>query len=214
MFATGVFALDVSTGLSVSSGFFIHRLTTSNSSLGVSSDLTNTSIPFHAEAYLDAGYIQLGAGFRLRVLGHQKQTLTVSGSTSTVAESDTGTEGYVAVSLYLKYPFTVGQFVLFPLLGIERDVNVLILDAGGNDVRGSKTDQQLGDESQIWLKAGMGAQMALSSWGYLRAQLLLGWKVPNPTENGQVANAKSSPGWDATLYSLEPDLSFALGFKL
>jgi hypothetical protein len=208
------FAWDVSAGLSVSGGFFINRMTTSNSSLAVSSDLTNTSLPFRAEAYLDAQYFQIGMGYRLAVLGRQKQTQTTSGTTSTLTDADTGLKGYLALSLYAKYPFTVGQWVLFPLLGIERDVNLLVHDSNGNDLRGSMTDQQLGNETQTWVKAGVGTQLGLFSWGYVRAIFLFGWKIPNQTENDVVANAKSSPGWDATLYSLQPDLSIAVGIRL
>jgi hypothetical protein len=213
MFSTSAFALDLSAGFTLSTGIFINRMIASSSSLGVSSELTNTSIPFRGEAFFDGQYFQFGLGYRLRVLGHQKQTLTVSGTTSTLTDADTGLKGYLALSLYLKYPLVVGRFVIFPLLGVEKDLNVVIHDASGHDLLGKMTDQQRVNEDQVWVKTGMGVQFPLSSWGYLRTQILFGWKVPNQSENDAVANAESA-GFDATLYSFEPDLSIAVGFKL
>jgi hypothetical protein len=214
MISAGAFALDTSAGLSVSGGVFISQMTTGSTSLAVSSDLVDTSIPFHAEAFLDGEYFRVGAGYRLRVLGHQKQTLTISGTTSTLTDADTGSKGYAAFSFYLKYPFVSGKFVLFPLLGLETDLSVLILGTSGTDLRASMTDQQRANESQVWAKAGMGAQVDLSSGAYLRAHLLLGLKLPNSSENDAVANAASA-GFDASRYfALEPDLGIAVGFKL
>lgn len=201
MLSAQAFALDVSAGVSVSGGFFINWMTTSNSSLGVSSELTNTSLPFHGEVYVDAYYFQFGVGYRLSVLGHRSETLTVSGTTTNVLAEDTGTKGYAAFTFYCKYPFAVGRYILMPLLGFEYDVNALVLDSSDNP------------DNQFWVKAGMGAQLPLSNWGYFRAQLLMGWKLPSQAENDAVANATTA-GFDAALYTLEPDISFAVGFKL
>jgi hypothetical protein len=213
MLSTAAFALDVSAGVSVSSGFFVNRMNTSNSSLGVSSDLTNISLPLAAEVFLDAQYFEIGAGYRLRVLGHQKQNITVTGAVTTPINAGTGLKGYVAVSLSLKYPVVVGKSILFPLVGFERDFNVLSLDANWGDLRGGMNAQQLANEDQLWLKAGMGARFPLGAWGYFGIHYVLGWKVPNQPENDLVTNAKLA-GFDATLVSLEPDVGIAVGFKL
>jgi hypothetical protein len=213
MLASQVFALDLSAGLALSSGYFFNRFANSSSSLDVSSELINTSLPAACMVFFDGEYFEFAAGYRIRVLGHQKQTTTSAGTTTTITDADTGLKGYAAFSFFLKYPFALGQFVVFPLLGIERDVIVLMLDTNGNDTRGSMTPQQLAPEDQAWIKAGMGAQIGLSNWGYLRAKLVLGWKMPSAPENDAVANQKSS-GFDATLFSLEPDLSIAVGLKL
>jgi hypothetical protein len=197
----GAFALDVSTGVSVSGGFFINWMTTSNSSLGVSSLLMNTSVPFHGEVYVDMQYAQFGVGYRLNVLGHRNETQTTSGSTTTVLDQNMGTKGYAAFTFYAKYPFTIGQYVLQPLLGFEYDVNTFISGSSDNP------------DNQFWIKAGMGAQLPLSDWGYIRAHLLFGWKIPSQAESDAVANATTS-GFDASLYTLDPEIGFAVGFKL
>jgi hypothetical protein len=211
--SASVFGLDLSAGLGMSGGFFFNRFSASNSSLAVSSDLTNTSLPFHAELFFDGQYFRLGAGYRLAVLGHQAQTQTISGTTNTIVDQDMGLKGYLSLSIYAKYPFQVGPFILFPLLGLEKDILLLSLDANWNDVRGTLTSQQLANEDQIWIKGGMGADWAFSRNGYLRAELVLGYKLPSPSENDAVANAKAA-GFDATLFTLEPDLAIAIGFKL
>jgi hypothetical protein len=210
--STSVFGLDLSAGFQVSGGFFFNRFSDSNSSLAVSSDLTNTALPFHAELFLDGQYFRIGAGYRLAVLGHQGQTQTVSGSTSTVVDQDTGTKGYLSLSVYVKYPFHVGPFLLYPLLGLEQDTLLLYLDANGNDVRGTLSLQQLANENQVWIKAGMGADWPFSRNGYLRAELALGYKLPSQSESDSVANANAA-GFNATLFTFEPDLALAIGFK-
>ena len=211
--STSVFGLDYSAGLEMSGGFLFNKFSDSNSSLAVSSDLTNTSLPLHAEVFFDGQYYRLGAGYRLAVLGHQGQTQTISGTASTIVDKDTGLKGYLSLSIYAKYPFTVGPFVLFPLAGLEMDLNVLFLDANWNDVRGTLTSQQLSNEDQAWVKAGMGADWSFSGTGYIRAELVLGYKFPSKSENDAAANAKAA-GFDATLFTLEPDLTVAVGFRL
>jgi hypothetical protein len=210
--STSVFALDMSGGLGISGGYFLNRFSDSNSSLAVSSDLTNTSLPFHAEVFFDGQYFILGAGCRLAVLGHQNQTQTTSGTISTVVDQGMGTKGYLSLSVYAKYPFNVGPLVLFPLLGVEQDTLLLYVDANGNDVRKTLTVQQQSNEDQVWIKGGMGMDWRFSPVGYLRAELVLGYKLPSQSETDSVNNAKSS-GFDATLFTLEPDLTIAIGFN-
>jgi hypothetical protein len=213
MMCAGAFAFDLKVGVSVSSGFFFNQMNTSNSGFGISYVLRNTAFPFHAEAYIDAQYVQIGVGYRLSVGGHQWESVTYSGTTTTAVDADTGTKGYAAFTAYLKYPFTVGQYLLLPLLGFEYDVNALDLDSSGNDLRGSMSSQQLANENQFWVKAGIGTQIPLVNWGYLRAQLLIGWKILSPAESDAVATAITS-GYGATLFSLQPELGIAVGFKI
>jgi hypothetical protein len=213
MLCAHAFAFDVSVGASFSGGFFISQMNTSNSGLAVSSALRNTAFPFHAEAYIDMQYVQVGVGYRLSVGGHQWETVTSSGTTTTAIDGDTGTKGYAAFSAYLKYPFTVGPYELLPLLGFEYDVNAMDIDANGNDLRGSMSSQALDSENQFWVKAGIAAQLALAERVYLRAQFLMGWKFLSRAESDAVANARSA-GFDATLFSLRPELGIALGFKI
>jgi hypothetical protein len=212
LLSTSVFSLDLSAGLSLSGGYFLDTFNTSKSSLSVSSSLTNSSLPFRAELFFDGQYLRMGAGYKLAVLGREHETQTVSGSTSTVLSGSTGTKGYFSFSVYGKYPFAVGPVLLFPLLGIESDVNLIYLDSHGHDVRRTLTDQQLADEDQLWIKAGIGADWSFVSWGYIRGEVLLGYKFPSQSESDAADNAKSS-GFDATLYTLEPSLDIAIGFK-
>jgi hypothetical protein len=213
LLSAGAFALDVSVGASVSGGFFFNQMNQSNSGLGISYTFRNTAFPFQAEAYVDAQYVQVGVGYRVSVGGHQWESLTSSGTTTTAVDADTGTKGYVSFSAYLKYPFNIGQYLLQPLLGFEYDVNAMDLDSSGNDLRGSLSGQQLADENQFWVKAGIGSQIPLANWGYLRARFLIGWKMLSAAESSAVSTAINS-GYDATLFSLEPELGIAVGFNL
>jgi hypothetical protein len=80
-------------------------------------------------------------------------------------------------------------------------------------VKGTLTSQQLANEDQVWIKGGLGADWAFSENGYLRAALVLGYKFPSTSESAAVANVKAA-GFDATLFTLEPDLTVAIGLKL
>ena len=154
--STGVFAQELSGGLAVSGGWFLQGFRVSNSSLSVSTDLAETFLPTRIEVFLDGRYFSAAVGFKVAFAGHEKQTQTISGTTSTVADMDLGTKGYVSLAFYAKYPFTVGPILLFPILGMEIDTNVLYLDAGGNDVRATLTTEQLSSENQAWVKAASG----------------------------------------------------------
>lgn len=210
--STGAFAQGLSAGLAISGGWFFKGFDTSEQSPSVSSNLTDAFVPFRAGLFLDGRYFSLRVGYKLAIAGHETQTQTISGTTTTLTDQGLGTKGYLSLSVYGKYPFSVGPFLLYPLLGLEQDTLLLYLDANGNDVRGTLSLDQLANENQLWVKAGVGADWPLFAGGYLRAELVLGYKFPSSAENAAVQNATSA-GFNATLFTLEPDFTLAIGFR-
>ena len=81
-------------------------------------------------------------------------------------------------------PFALGPVSLFPLLGIEYDLNLYLKDADGTDLKAGLTDQEKADLNQFWFKAGAGADFVVYKGLYVRPLVLMGFKLLT-RENGR-----------------------------
>jgi hypothetical protein len=98
----------------------------------------------------------------------------------------------VQFALFAKYPFYIGNFSLFPLLGIEYDI-VLSKEDSFGDKFGSDYNSQyfykngittskkmaLSDFNTFWFKIGIGGDIPLSGKLFLRGEYFLGIALLN-----------------------------------
>ena len=207
----GVFGLDV--GFGASGGYVLNEMSTSLSSAAVSSRTQDTHVPFGASVYADIGIIQVSIGYTQFTLSRVLSTLSAAGTTTTLIDIPTGTGGYVSFALLGKYPFVLGAFTLSPLLGLEMDFNVILLDAAGNDLRAAMTNELKNGQNQVWLKAGAAFDMPLSERAYLRSEALFSYKLPNSKEQSDLLAAQHA-GFDVLLFAIRPEIDLFVGFKL
>ena len=208
--AAGAFSGDL--GLGVSGGYVLNETSTSLASPAVSSETRFTHVPFGAWVYGDAGIFLVSFGYTQFTFSHQLWTQTVLGTTTTIVDAGTGTGGYLAYALYGKYPFALGALTLSPLFGFEVDLNVLLLDAGGNDLRLGMNDAQKAGQNQLWIKAGAALDYALTERAYVRSEILVGYKLRSFGEQ-QAYLAATHAGFDVVLFSMRSDLSMMVGLK-
>lgn len=120
---------------------------------------------------------------------------------------------YITFAALGKYPFKVGAFTLFPLLGAEYDLNVThgIPDyfEGASGLGLTST----GDYNQFWFKGGLGADISLGSKLYLRPEALYGFKLLNSDENNLVSSAQGG-GVTASLTFSTFNFALLVGYKL
>jgi hypothetical protein len=209
--AAGVFALDL--GFGVSGGYILNDMTISLASPAVSSETRFTHVPFGASVYADVDFYMLSFGYTQLILSHELWTQTTSGTTTTLVDEGTGTGGYLGLTLLGKYPFVLGSLTFSPLLGFGVDINVLLLDVAGNDLRAAMTDEQKSEQNQFWLKAGAALDVALSEKAYLRSEALFSCKLPTSGEQKAYLTAQQA-GFDVLLFEIMPELDLFLGFKL
>ena len=206
--ATGAFALDVSGGLGLSLGAYS---ATTSVSYVVGNVMTSTTTrenqtPIGVMAFVDATYAQLSVGY-LVADGGSTNYYYSTGGVNTV-DSTVGLDlntTFLAMSVFAKYPFKMGRVTLFPLLGVEYDLNLTYTDSNGNNLKGTLANP--GDASQLWFKAGGGLDIPFPGF-YLRPEALLGYKLPSQTERNAVAAAKAGGATGASVIDLE--LGFAL----
>ena len=211
--ALGAHAAGLQAGAGASAGFFIKEMLTSLASPAVSSDTTDTHWPVGFTAFFDSPYVQANVGYSQSLLGHEKSTQTISGSTSTLVNTDiAATKGYLSIAVLGKYPLALGPVSLFPLIGLAVDFNVLAMDASGNDLKASMTDQQKADENQFWVKAGVGADVMIFGKAFIRPELIAGLKLPNGSERSAIASAQQA-GFNALLLTFTFDFSLLVGYS-
>jgi hypothetical protein len=116
------------------------------------------------------------------------------------------------LGIFVKYPFEMDGFTLFPLLGFD---NTLVL---GGKMYGDTVDEDahigtlaLRDfqyqYSQYWLKFGVGADFDIADNIYIRPEFLYGFALNNGAQAGLLVKHGS-----AATHGL--DLKLAVGFRL
>lgn len=155
-----------------------------------------TTVPLTFSAYFDATYAVVSFGFQVNGSPHEKIT-TWDGSTKGTTEGSVDERaGFLSFSLLGRYPFTLGSISIFPLLGIEYDINLYLKAADGTDLKASLTDQERSDLNQFWFKTGVGADFFIYQGLYIRPELLMGFKLLTTTEREYLQNVMTT--FDAT----------------
>jgi len=181
---------------------------------GTTWDKTTTSQSgIIARAFVDARYVEADIGF---MTNFKSATVKLSdsdgNSLSLSGDSYIGT--WLTISAYGKYPFKVGSFLIFPLVGVEYDLNLSYKDPDGNDAKSSLTDDQKASLNQFWLKAGVGADFNVSDSLYIRPELLLGYKLNSKLQKDNIdAWETAYPDGKLTYTSIRLDIGVAVGFK-
>jgi hypothetical protein len=96
----------------------------------------------------------------------------------------------VNIGVFAKYPFTVGNIKLFPLLGIDYEA---ALSAELN-TDGYKYPFDASDLNALWFKFGGGMNAALGEKMYIRAELLYGLRGTNKFEDYESGEWEASIG--------------------
>jgi opacity protein-like surface antigen len=161
-------------------------------------------------AFLDLTFARLGVAFGggRTTTTHEVTILDQSAGDSPGAPPHEATTTFSALDLSLlaKYPFPLGAFTLFPLLGIDYRLVLSVKNEAGVEL------DKPGDYSSLWFQGGAGLDFALTRVLYLRCELLYGLRLPTKHESdtkeaatGSGQNAKNPLGHG-------PNAKIALGF--
>lgn len=156
--------------------------------------IAGATAPFGVSAWFDATYGVASLGFRAN--GNTRTTTTSDGffGPAESTSDDDNRSGYLAFSLLGRYPFALGPVSLFPLLGIEYDLNLYWKDAAGADLKAGLPDAEKAWLNQVWFKAGAGADFVLWKNLFVRPLVLLGFKALNADERETIQTAIDSGG--------------------
>lgn len=184
--AASAFALDLSAGGGLTLGSFSQ--TTYYAPIGIfdSTETVLTTVPFGFSAYFDATYGVAAVGLQVNGNTHSVSTMIWGVNTIITPSDDNNRSGFLTMSLLGRYPFKLGPVSLFPLLGIEYDLNLYWKDDVGTDLKASLTADEKAWLNQFWFKAGAGADFFVYKSLYVRPLVLLGFKLLNQGEKDAI----------------------------
>jgi hypothetical protein len=167
-----------------------------------------------AKAFVDATYVEIGVGFTTN-LKKQKAKGTFVGVPMTDYDiNDDGPVGsWLAVQALGKYPFKVGSFDVFPLVGIEYDLNLGYKDPDGNDLKTGMDADEKANLNMLWIKAGVGADFSVSKSIFIRPEALFGYKLLSKLESDSVKDVKDAGGTEKTS-TFSVNVGVSVGYKL
>jgi hypothetical protein len=153
--------------------------------------------PFGVTAFFDATYALVEFGFRANGDPHRTIT-TIDGATVNTTETDIDQRsGFLTFTLLGRFPFTLGPISLFPLLGIEYDLNLYLKAADGTDLKAALPEEERPWLNQFWFKGGAGADIIVYKGLYVRPLVLMGFKLLNQGEKDYLQDGITN--FDATV---------------
>ena len=240
----GAFALDYRPGpLSLSAGaggllgytFTRYSLTAGTSGGGDIQSLQNMDrFDYGGFLFFDATYAELSVLFQGGMNSYREtMELTPHGRPATLVADNTGTgtELSLGFSLLGKYPFRVDdRFSFFPLLGIEYQIALLEWRKPSNSsIVYDRTSGKLSEDrdkdnnsyplsawNSLWIDLGAGADYGFYGPWYLRGELLFGFRLPTPYEDGATEMTKhqfNAPDPKLAGLTGSPTFKIAVGYK-
>jgi hypothetical protein len=187
--------------LSVGAGLRWSPISSTTSADGyTSSTLTYNS--FSVRGFIDAKYIEGNLG-----IAFDNKNYKIDGT----SYSDGAHGTWIVLSALGKYPFELSGFTLFPLAGIEYDLNLSYVDANGNDLRATATSDQKAALNYFFIKGGVGADVPVNTQLFIRPELLVGYKFHSKLENNQISAGSSV---NLAITTIRFDVAVSVGYKL
>jgi hypothetical protein len=165
-----------------------------------------------ASAVYAMDYLQVGIGYTVSLGATYSYTNT---STSTSGGNDiTDMQSFLAFSVLGKYPIRLGSTTLFPLAGIEYDLNLTYTDESGNDLKSTSSDTWVSGLNHLYLQLGVGAEMDLGNI-VICPEVVYGWKVKTEQDTAIEDNMVYNLLWDdATATETKLDVAILIGVRL
>ena len=165
--------------------------------------------------YVDATYVEASAGIGWSsgiTSLHIVDGLDVFGESVDVVYSGSDAMTYLSLGLLFKYPFDMTDFYVFPILGVEYDLNLGYKDGEGNDLKADMSAEERANLDMLWLKAGCGLDIPIAGRLYLRPEALVAYKVISKLDQDWVDD--HSAGMDTTYWrTVKADIRFLAGWK-
>ena len=160
--------------------------------------------------FIDVAYVQAAVAYGMRVSGSYDSEGSFSGS-----GVYTNKETYLGLIVLLKYPFELANFVLFPLVGLESDLNLTYRDESGSDLKSILTLDEKDHLNMYFIKFGAGADISISRRTYLRPVVVLGYKLRSRLDKDVVDYYKTTYNLtDVTLNTWKWEITVLAGYRL
>jgi len=211
--ATGAFAQGFPLSMSAGGGL-LFDLSVGNGAkmkfdvMGMSGDMEASlqNLSFGAFGFFDATYAEVDVNFAYGMLTYKSESSGFLGGGS--GPSGDANAMQLGFTLLGKYPFDLGGFTLFPLLGLDYNVVLSVWD------KDSSTDKP-GDSSQLGFLAGVGLDFPFSDALFLRAEAMFHLRLPSKWASDLKSGMGSvgSYGSVDTTLGMGPRIKVGLGYK-
>ena len=189
------FGLDFSWGGGISYSPFTSKIIVSDPGL---EGVATGHLDFAAAcAYVDFPYIRTSFSFA-----------------SLIGATGESKETFLSISVLLKYVFSLGGVLMFPLVGVENDINLSYTDADGDDLKPILSEYALDHLNRSFFKAGFGVGFPLGKSLCISSIAMFGFKLNSIVDLDFVELFKSTYGlFDVVARSSVFELSLLIGSK-
>ena len=159
--------------------------------------------------YIDFPYIQANFCLASRFSGTYEGYGTLWGF-----GTYTNREIYLGFSVLLKYTFLVGSSWVFPLLGVENDINLAYTDSDGNDLKSGLSEVARDHLNRAFVKAGVGFGFPIGKSLCLSSIAMIGMKLKSVVDQATVDYYTITYGLDdISIRSFEFEIGLMIGSR-
>jgi hypothetical protein len=204
---TACFGIDFGYGGGLSYSPFASRLSVNDPGLeGVGTDHFNFGA---VSVYVDFPYIQANFCLASRFSGTYEGYGSLGGY-----GTYTNRETYLGFSVLLKYTFLVGSSWVYPLLGVENDINLAYTDSDGNDLKSGLSEVARDHLNRAFLKTGVGFGFPIGKALCLSSIAMVGMKLNSVADKATVDYYKITYGlYDVLIRSFVFEISLMVGTR-
>jgi opacity protein-like surface antigen len=183
LLATGAFAQDIN----ISAGATVNYIFWDAGALDAAppNDVEENWSFISIGAFVDVTYAMFSVSYAFS-LGGPNVILSVDGTKDDAASEANTTNaekyaaGYLVITALGKYPIDVGGVTIFPMLGVEYQLNLSLTD-DGNDQKDGFTDDQNASLNDFYILGGLGADFNVAENIYIRAMVLYAYNLTPDT---------------------------------
>jgi hypothetical protein len=177
-------------------------------------DSENLSV-FGANAFINSKYILFSLGYAQT---SSSASYTVKDNLLGFGDSSGSTSNApvkisVALAIYGKYPIDLSGLTLFPIVGIEYDLNLSYKDSDANDLTTTMTSNEKADLNALFIKAGLSADIPVADRLFVRPAVFADYKLHSKLESDSIDNIDKAGG-KQTITSIKVDVGLSIGYKL
>ena len=156
-------------------------------------------------AFFDAEYVRAALGVNFSVGGYTNKHTTSNGDSHAFTASKYSFTN-LRISVLGKYPFTIANIIkIYPLAGMEFDLNISAKD-DGEDAKQGMSDEQKNDFNHYYLVLGAGADITIVKNFFISPKATFGFDLRKNS------NAKNNPNLKGG-HTMKLEFGVGVGYK-
>jgi hypothetical protein len=126
----------------------------------------------------------------------------------------TNKQAFVSMGVSGKFPITFGSITVFPIAGVEYDLNLSYTDSAGNDLKAGMDSTAKTMLERLYVKGGLGLDYSISQSMIFRIQALYAYKFKSENDKSWDTWAIGYPYTNYSNITSKVDIVVGVGIKL